>query len=114
MRTQSQYLTPEGFVAFDMRSQIIAVKGQEAIEFEVQDTIWGPVIGKNADGELLAYRWVAHDENAVNLSHTKLETAKTVEQAFEIAASSGIPAQNMMVGDKQGNIGWTIMGTYSS
>ncbi len=107
---QSQYLTPEGFVAFDMRNQIIAVKGQEAIEFQVQDTIWGPVIGKNAGGELLAYRWVAHDENAVNLSHTKLETAKTVEQAFEIAASSGIPAQNMMVGDKQGNIGWTIMG----
>jgi penicillin amidase len=107
---QSEYLTPTGYVPFSKHKQIIAVKGQDAAEITVRDTIWGPVIGNNAQGQLLAYRWIAHDTNAVNLQHTQLETAKTVDQAFAIAARAGIPAQNLMVGDKQGNIGWTIMG----
>ncbi|MFD2164751.1 penicillin acylase family protein [Thalassotalea euphylliae] len=107
---KSQYLTPDGYQPFSESTQMIAIKGKESTEYLVRDTIWGPVIGETAEGELLAYRWVAHDINAVNLTPTRLETAKTVEQAFAIAATAGIPAQNMMVGDAQGNIGWTIMG----
>lgn len=106
----SQYLTPEGYQPFLKRKQMIAVKGQEAVDITVTDTIWGPVIGKNAQGNLLAYRWVAHDTTAVNMAITELETATNVEQAFAIAARAGMPAQNLMVGDNQGNIGWTIMG----
>lgn len=107
---KNQYLTPDGYQDFIKRKQIIAVKGQDAVNITVTDTIWGPVIGENAAGDLLAYRWIAHDNAAVNLAITGLETAKNVEQAFAIAASTGMPAQNLMVGDKQGNIGWTIMG----
>lgn len=107
---KSQYLTPDGYQDFIKRKQIIAVKGQEAVNITVTDTIWGPVIGENSSGNLLAYRWIAHDNTAVNLAITGLETAKNVEQAFAVAAKTGMPAQNLMVGDKQGNIGWTIMG----
>jgi len=106
----TQYLTPNGYKAFDYHSQMIAVKDQDAVEIELQETIWGPIIGKNSEGQLLAYRWVAHDINSVNLNHTKLEYAKNIDQAFVIAASAGIPAQNLMVADNEGNIGWTIMG----
>lgn len=107
---KSQYLTPNGYQKFSKRKQIIAVKGQEAVNITVKDTIWGPVIGANAQGDLLAYRWIAHDKAAVNMAITEFETATNVEQAFAIAARTGMPAQNLMVGDKQGNIGWTIMG----
>lgn len=107
---KSQYLTPDGYQDFIKHKQIIAVKGQEAVNITVTDTIWGPVIGENAQGNLLAYRWIAHDKAAVNLAMTALETTSTVEQAFVIATRTGIPAQNLIVGDKQGNIGWTIMG----
>ncbi|NMP30901.1 penicillin acylase family protein [Thalassotalea sp. M1531] len=107
---KSQYLTPDGFKNFTSHSQMIAIKDQESIEIQTQDTIWGPVIGENSDGKLLAYRWVAHDINAVNLAHVQLESATNVDQAFNIAAQSGIPAQNMMVADIHGDIGWTIMG----
>lgn len=106
----TQYLTPEGYKNFINNKQMIAVKGQEATEFTVKETIWGPVIGKNHKGELLALRWVAHDLEAVNLVIQELETAKNVDEAFNVASRSGIPAQNMMVGDSQGNIGWTITG----
>lgn len=106
----SQYLTPEGYISFSYHNQMIAIKDQDAVEIELKETIWGPVIGKNSDGKLLAYRWVAHDINSVNLNQTNLEFATSVDEAFVIAASAGIPAQNLMVADKQGNIGWTIMG----
>tara|TARA_R110000737_G_scaffold67867_3_gene95918 strand:- start:2524 stop:4959 length:2436 start_codon:yes stop_codon:yes gene_type:complete len=107
---KSQYLTPDGYQSFIKHKQIIAVKGQDAVNITLTDTIWGPVIGENAQGHLLAYRWIAHDKTAVNMAMTEFETATNVEQAFTIAARAGIPAQNLMVGDKQGNIGWTIIG----
>jgi len=106
----SQYLTPEGYQDFTYHKQIIAVKGEQAKEISIKETIWGPIIGQNHQNQLLVYRWVAHDKEAVNLTATELESAKNIEQAFDIAARSGIPSQNMMVGDKAGNIGWTIMG----
>ncbi|HBY84356.1 MAG TPA: penicillin acylase family protein, partial [Colwellia sp.] len=86
------------------------VKGQEAEEITVTETIWGPIIGTNHQGKLLAYRWVAHDKEAINMVATELEKAQNVSQAFDIAARSGIPSQNMLIADKDGNIGWTIIG----
>ncbi len=68
---------------------------------------------KNHQGELLAYRWIAHDKQAVNFASTELELATQVTQAFSIAAKSGMPAQNIIIGDKKGNLGWTIMGTFT-
>jgi len=107
---QSQYLTKDGYQDFTEHKQVIAINGQAAVEIVTKETIWGPVIGTNSQQQLLAYRWVAHDTQAVNLRHTQLEQAINVDEAFLIAAQSGIPAQNLVVGDKDGNIGWTIMG----
>ncbi|REL25968.1 penicillin acylase family protein [Thalassotalea euphylliae] len=107
---KSQYLTPDGYQAFSEHRHMIAIKDKKSIEIQTQETIWGPIIGEDADGNLLAYRWVAHDNNAVNLAHIKLESATNVSQAIAIAATAGIPAQNLMVADRHGDIGWTIMG----
>jgi len=107
---KSQYLTPDGYQSFTFHKQLIAIKNQKAHEIIVKETIWGPVIGENHQGQLLAYRWVAHDKEAINLTAIHLEQAKTVAQAFDIAARSGIPSQNMLVADSAGDIGWTIMG----
>ena len=106
----SQYLTPTGYQDFINHKQIIAVKGQKAQEINVVETIWGPVIGEDHKGTLLAYRWVAHDVEAINLTAIQLEMASNVDEAFDIAARSGIPSQNMLVADRHGDIGWTIMG----
>jgi penicillin G amidase len=106
----SQYLTPDGYQSFTYHKQMIAVKGEPSAEITIKETIWGPVIGSNEKQQLLALRWVAHDTQAVNLYAQQLESAKNINQAFIIASQSGIPAQNMMVGDKAGDIGWTIAG----
>jgi len=106
----TQYMTPNGVKDFSFHKQIIAVKDEQPVEVIIKETVWGPIIGENHQGQLLAYRWVAHDKQAVNFTSLELELANDVTQAFNIAARSGIPSQNMMVGDKAGNVGWTIMG----
>jgi penicillin amidase len=105
-----QYLTAKGYKDFTYHRQVIAIKNEAPQEINIKETIWGPVIGKDHQGHLLAYRWVAHDKEAINFTLTELELAQNIDQAFDIAARSAIPSQNMMVGDSSGNIGWTIMG----
>jgi len=105
-----QYLTPSGATDFSYHKKIITVKDEQSVEITIKETLWGPVIGEDHQGRLLAYRWVAHDKEAVNITAIELELAQSVKQAFNIAARSGIPAQNIVIGDKAGNIGWTIMG----
>ena len=57
-----------------------------------------------------ALRWVAHDTGSADLSLLALESAGNVEQAIEIANRSRIPAQNLVVADRTGRIGWSVMG----
>jgi penicillin amidase len=110
INNDKQYMTTIGVENFNFHKQLIAIKNEKPVEVIIKETIWGPVIGKNHQGELLVFRWVAHDKHAVNFTSTELERATQVSQAFNIAARSGMPAQNMLVGDKTGNVGWTIMG----
>jgi penicillin amidase len=107
---KTQYLTPEGFKAFEIETETIEVKGQDANTVEVQLTQWGPVIGENQNGEMLAMRWVTHDVEGVNFRLLDLETTDTVNDALLVAAESGVPGQNLNVVDKDGNQAWTIMG----
>ena len=74
-----------------------------------EESIWGPVVGSDLQGRKLAYRWIAHDAAAVNLRGAlELERAGSVREALEIAHRLGIPHQNLVAGDAEGNIGWTV------
>ncbi|TLU67203.1 penicillin acylase family protein [Thalassotalea litorea] len=106
----TQYLTPEGYKSFILEQEAIDIKGQQAKSVTIKLTQWGPVIGEDHQGNLLAMRWVAHDAEGVNFNLFGLEYAQNVEQAIEAAHSAGIPAQNLMVGDRYGSIAWTIAG----
>ena len=39
-----------------------------------------------------------------------MEGARTVEQAMQVARTSGVPPQNVILADSGGNIAWTVMG----
>lgn len=92
----------------------ILVKGGASVDLPVVETQWGPQIiaGSNADANKNAYalRWAAHDPEAVNLNLQQLEDSANVAQALHIAQISGIPTQNFMVADSNGEIGWTLAG----
>ena len=96
---------------FEEYIERIEVRGGDAVELVVRETIWGPVHDnfEYPDGEI-AISWTAHDIAALNLNLAELETATTVAEAMEIANRMGGPPQNFVVGDSEGNIGWTIAG----
>jgi penicillin amidase len=106
------YRTPEGPKAFKIHRESIAVKGAEAEELVIRETIWGPVRDDDPDPDReLAVAWIAHHEEGLTLDHLGLETARDVESALDIANRIGMPPQNFVVGDAAGNIGWTIAGS---
>lgn len=104
------YVTPEGPRRFETHRETIRVKGGEDRTLEVQETIWGPVLGKDHAGRLRALFWTAHHPEAANLRFTDLEGARTLDQALAIAATVGAPPQNFVCADAAGRIGWTILG----
>jgi penicillin amidase len=105
---RGQVRTPGGWETPAEHAETILVKGQPPERFVVRETSLGPI--REAGGTLYAVHWVAHSPEAVNLKHLQLETANTAEEALAAAAADGIPAQNIVLGDDRGNIGWTIAG----
>jgi penicillin amidase len=103
-----QVRTPAGWETPVESGETIVVKGAPAEVFRVRETSLGPI--REAGGRLYALHWIAHEPEAINLHHLKLETALTLEEALAIANTDGIPAQNFVAGDEHGNIGWTIAG----
>ncbi len=109
--TEGTYRTPEGDRAFDVIVETINVKGGDSVEFTIRETIWGPVRDdiEYPDGEI-AVSWIAHKPEGVNLGLLRVEVAKSVAEALDIANTISMPPQNFVTGDAGGNIGWTIAG----
>ncbi|WP_406827759.1 penicillin acylase family protein [Microbulbifer sp. ARAS458-1] len=105
-----KYRTPEGWRAFDVVDEPLAVKGGVTEVLKVRKTIWGPVVGEDYTGNPLAYRWVAHDVQGANMNLLLMEVVETTREAMDLAPELGIPHQNFVLGDSLGNIGWTVAG----
>lgn len=106
------YMTPDGEQSFVEFRETIHVKGEDAEELLIRETEWGPIDDSNPDPErMLAISWIAHHREALSIRHLALERATSVDEALHIANTIGMPPQNFVVGDAQGNIGWTIAGS---
>ncbi|HKE49184.1 MAG TPA: penicillin acylase family protein [Rhodanobacteraceae bacterium] len=105
-----QYKTSDGFRPIEKHEEIIRVHGGDDVKLAVEDTEWGPIIGKDTDGTPLALAWTAQQPGAFNFGLQRLELAETADEAVAIAQAAGVPPQNFVVGDRNGNIAWTIAG----
>ncbi|HSM99375.1 MAG TPA: penicillin acylase family protein, partial [Rudaea sp.] len=106
----TRYKTAAGWKAMTQSAQIIKVHNAPDVKLDVRDTQWGPVLAKDADGTPLALAWTAIEPGGVNMQFARMDTAETVDEAMDIANAAGMPAQNFVVGDRAGNIAWTIAG----
>jgi penicillin amidase len=97
-----------GWEAVSTQLETIAVKGQAAVTLKVEETAFGPV--RQVGTSRYAVHWVALHPNAVNLGLLALEPAQNLESALRVATRTGIPAQNIILADNEGRIGWTIAG----
>ena len=105
-----RYLTAGGSRPFARFLERIKVKDGSDETLEVRETIWGPVLDKDHRGRERAYRWIAHDPQAVTFASMDLEGVSTVEEAVAVANRVGAPPQNFVVVDAEGRIAWTVMG----
>lgn len=108
------YQTPEGPQPVRRIEEVIEVAGGRDTPLELRETRWGPIVDTFAVGpdaeQSLARRWVAHTDEAVNLAWIGLETARSVDEALEVARESRLPHVNLVVGDAHGDIAWTVVG----
>lgn len=105
-----RYRTPDGDAPIRVHTETIAVKGSEPVEFEVRETRWGPILHEDADGSLLALAWTAHRRGALDLGLMAMARAADLDQAAAFADRTGIPAQNLVLADRHGRIGWKLIG----
>jgi penicillin G amidase len=105
-----RYLTPSGPQAFAHHAERITVKGGADEVLDVTETVWGPVIDTDHQGRTRAVCWVPARPDGMNFRLLGFETATSIEGAFALAHGAGIPAQNLVVGDRNGRIAWTVVG----
>lgn len=106
----SRYLTPDGPRAFEITRERIGISGEDDEVLEVRETIWGPVAAPDHAGRQFALVWVAHSPEGMNFRLSDMERTTTIEEAMAVANRAGVPGQNCVIADRQGQIGWTIAG----
>ncbi|HEU5468122.1 MAG TPA: penicillin acylase family protein [Steroidobacteraceae bacterium] len=105
------YLTPAGPRRFELEKETLLVAGGEPETHVVRKTIWGPVIDEDdAEGHELAVAWTAHRPGATDMELLRLERARDLDAAAAIIGGAGMPAQNVMIADEHGRIGWVLSG----
>lgn len=104
------YRTADGDRPFDVYREVIDIKGGRSQVLEIRETVWGPVDDVDYPHGEIAVSWIAHKPEAVNLRLIALETVENVTAALDVANTIGVPPQNFVTGDSDGNIGWTIAG----
>ncbi|MEM9025752.1 MAG: penicillin acylase family protein, partial [Verrucomicrobiota bacterium] len=105
------YLTSEGSEKIKKEIENLYIKGAPQETITVETTPFGPVIGKNESGQKIAFQWVAHQDWSFDLQLLNLAKSTSAQEALEIANTAESPALSMVVGDDQGNIGWTLFGS---
>ncbi|MCP4319987.1 MAG: penicillin acylase family protein [Hyphomicrobiales bacterium] len=109
-----EYLTPDGWKAFDSREETIRIRGGDERKFTLRRTRHGPVLPDSyldigrylPDGTVASLQWVALLPDDLTLD-AGIEALKqtTVEGFQEAMRNYATPMQSMVIADTSGNIG---------
>jgi penicillin amidase len=108
----SNLQTPSGSMPLTVEREEIQVKGQAPVVDEVRLSPAGKILIKAEPERQMCWfgSWLATLPAATNLNLMGMERASTIEDALNLAPAVGIPHQNLVVGDRDGHIAWTIFG----
>lgn len=105
------YLTDAGWRRFERHAETIEVARAAPRRIEVRGSSLGVLLGASPDGRnCTLVRWLAVEDGATNLRMLAFQSAADVEQALALAPQVGVPQLNLVVGDRAGRIGWTVIG----
>lgn len=110
----TRYLTPEGSLPFEVVHDTIRVRGsKEPVVFPVRSTRHGPILTGVEDRvgeELIALRWIGHDESSTWRAFPALARAANWEEFVAAMGNFDNPHQNVVYADTAGNIGYHMGG----
>ncbi len=117
-----QYLTPQGWQAFEQRQEVIRVKGQPDVHLTVRSTRHGPVVSDvqpqyaevmDTDRYVMALRWAALDgDNRTVMAGFASNQAQTVAELTDAYALHHSPMQSVVMADTQGEVGFHAIGKF--
>ncbi|SMP48490.1 penicillin acylase family protein [Noviherbaspirillum suwonense] len=113
----AQYRTPDGWAAFDHRTETIRVKGQADVQLTVRETRHGPVITGalpladrapvDARTHVIAFAWTAlRPDDLTYQASLRLNRARDWEQFLAAMRDFSAPQQNVVYADVAGNVGF--------
>ncbi|NIY41627.1 MAG: hypothetical protein GWM92_20035 [Gemmatimonadetes bacterium] len=109
----SRYLTPGGSAPFDLRTEVIRVRGGDDDTLRVRSTRHGPVITPveaRAGSELLAFRWVGHEPSTTAAAILEMNRSTTAEGFLRGLSRFSNPHQNVVFADTAGRFGYWLAG----
>lgn len=110
----TRYLTPEGSEPFRVREESIRVRGRdEPVRMVVRETRHGPVmtsVDPVPGGELLSYRWGAHDPSTTFDGILAMNLANSAGELIAALALFTSPYQNVVFADTAGDFGYQLAG----
>jgi penicillin amidase len=115
----NRYRVPEGWETIEKRVDRIEVRGGQPVDLVSRWTRWGPVLEATAggnpfsfEGRPVVFKRIYHNPEAVDLRFFELTLATNTVEALGLAAASGAPPINVLVGDREGQVGWTLAGRF--
>tara|TARA_R110002124_G_scaffold83383_1_gene218317 strand:+ start:401 stop:2878 length:2478 start_codon:yes stop_codon:yes gene_type:complete len=98
------------YLSFGKVREVIKVKDADDVMLETRYTKHGPIISDIypksglTDNQLIAMRWTGHDMSNEFRTFYQINWANTFQDFKDALVHSGVPGQNLMYGDKEGNI----------
>ena len=112
----NQYRYLGAWESMTVRTETIEVKGAADHEATLKYTRHGPVVYEDTENNkayALRAAWLEIG-NSPYLASLRMDQAQTWEEFVEACNYSGIPAENMIWGDVDGNIGYQAVGSRPS
>lgn len=107
----SELQTPSGSVSLTVDHEQIAVKGEAAVTEDIKTGPAGILLKAEPERQMCWFAsWLATLPAATNLNLIGMEHASSVDEVMNLAPTIGIPHQNLVAGDREGHIAWTIFG----
>jgi len=107
-----EYQTPTGWQKPEVDHEVIHVKGQQDVAFDVVVTRHGPIVSDLFPNEprKIALQWVVYDSHSIGIPLFDLDSAQNWEQFRKALSTMATPSQNVVYGDVDGHIGYQPMG----
>lgn len=97
---------------FQIITELIRIKDMEAEEFEMKYSVHGPVCYEDSRKNVafaVKCGWLEYGGSPY-LASLRMDQASNFEEFREACRYSHIPGENMVWADKNGNIGWQVVG----